>query len=88
MDIATPAREAIVLAEPLSDRRRGAVRIRRVQANDDGLIDEFVRNLSPASRQRRFHAGIREVPPQWLQRMTHPDACCELALVALACHED
>lgn len=87
MDIATPSRQAIVLAEPLSDRRRGAVRIRGVQASDDGLIDEFVRNLSPASRQRRFHAGIREVPPQWLRRMTHPDACCELALVALACHE-
>jgi acetyltransferase len=61
-----------------------AVSIRRVQAHDDGLIDEFVRALSPASRQRRFHAGIRELPPSWLQRMTHPDACHELALVAMA----
>jgi acetyltransferase len=87
MDIVTPARADLVLAAPLRDRRRGAVRIRRVQAHDDVLIDEFVRNLSPASRQRRFHAGIREVPPQWLQRMTHPDACRELALVALAYQE-
>jgi acetyltransferase len=61
-----------------------SVRIRRVQAHDDGLIDEFVRALSPASRQRRFHAGIRELPPSWLERMTHPDACHELALVAIA----
>jgi acetyltransferase len=88
VDIVTPGPEAIVLAEPMSDRRRGGLRIRGVQANDDVLIDEFVRNLSAASRQRRFHAGIREVPPQWLQRMTHPEACCELALVALACHDD
>jgi acetyltransferase len=84
MDIVAAARQDIVLAAPLIERRRDAVRIRRVQAHDDALIDEFVRNLSPASRQRRFHAGVREVPPQWLQRMTHPDACRELALVALA----
>jgi len=84
MDVVASAREAGAPDEPPSDRRRAGVRIRRVQASDGVLIDEFVRGLSPASRQRRFHAGVREVPPQWLHRMTHPDPSRELALVALA----
>jgi len=83
MDAVAPAREVSALVEPPSDRRRAAVRIRRVRASDAALIDDFVRGLSPLSRQRRFHAGVREVPPQWLQRMTHPDPGRELALVAL-----
>jgi acetyltransferase len=84
MDIVAPLIEAAMPGEQLSDRRRAGVRIRRVQANDAALIDDFVRNLSLVSRQRRFHAGVREVPPEWLQRMTHPDPSRELALVALA----
>ncbi|HSW27216.1 MAG TPA: GNAT family N-acetyltransferase [Burkholderiaceae bacterium] len=83
MDAVAPALVIGALAEPPSDRRRAGVRIRRVQASDAALIDEFVRGLSPVSRQRRFHSGVREVPPQWLQRMTHPDPSRELALVAL-----
>src|SRR5262245_16287724 len=69
---------------PWTDRRRAAVRIRRVREQDTGLIDEFIRGLSLASRQRRFHVGIRELAPAWLERMTHPDPAHELALVALA----
>jgi len=88
MDIVVAVRAATAAAEVPRDRRRAGVRIRPVRAHDDGLIDELVRGLSPASRQRRFHAGIREVPPAWLQRMTHPDPARELALVALACQGD
>jgi GNAT superfamily N-acetyltransferase len=84
MDVVVPARETRALVEPSSDRRRTGVCIRRVQPSDAALIDEFVRGLSPASRQRRFHAGVREVPPQWLHRMTNPDPGRELALIALA----
>jgi len=84
MDFVATGSAAIVPAGLLADRRRAGVRIRRVQGNDAALIDDFVRGLSPASRQRRFHAGVREVPPAWLQRMTHPDPSRELALVALA----
>jgi acetyltransferase len=87
MDGVAPAREVSALVDPPSDRRRAGVRMRGVQASDAALIDEFVRGLSQVSRQRRFHAGVREVPPQWLQRMTHPDPRHELALVALA-HQD
>ena len=76
--------DAPAIAGPSRDRRRPAVRIRRVQPHDAALIDEFIRSLSPASRQRRFHTGVRELPLAWLQRMTQPDAARELALVALA----
>jgi GNAT superfamily N-acetyltransferase len=85
MDIVAADRQDAVLAHSPGDRRRAAIRIRRVQPYDGALIDEFVRDLSLTSRQRRFHAGIREVPPEWLQRMTHPDPCQELALVAVVC---
>lgn len=84
MDVAVPAPELDAIVESPPERRRAAVRIRRVRESDAGLIDELVRGLSVASRQRRFHSGVREVPPQWLQRMTHPDPRRELALVALA----
>ena len=46
------------------------------------MIDAFVQQLSLASRQRRFHAAIRALPEEWLERMTQPDAERELALVA------
>lgn len=56
--------------------------VRRVRADDVAMIDAFVQQLSLASRQRRFHAAIRALPEAWLERMTHPDAERELALVA------
>ena len=56
--------------------------VRRVRPDDASMIDAFVQQLSLASRQRRFHAAIRALPDEWLQRMTHPDAERELALVA------
>jgi RimJ/RimL family protein N-acetyltransferase len=56
--------------------------VRRVRPDDAPMIDAFVQQLSLASRQRRFHAAIRALPEEWLQRMTHPDAERELALVA------
>ena len=56
--------------------------VRRVRPGDAAMIDAFVQRLSPASRRRRFHGAIRALPAEWLERMTHPDAQRELALVA------
>ena len=56
--------------------------LRRVRPDDVAMIDAFVQQLSLPSRLRRFHAAIRALPEEWLQRMTHPDAERELALVA------
>jgi GNAT superfamily N-acetyltransferase len=58
------------------------VTIRRVRGDDAALFDAFVKALSPTSRQRRFHIGLRELPAEWVQRMTHPDGRHELVLLA------
>ena len=59
-------------------------RLRPVRAHDVALLDAFFHNLSPESRRRRFHVGLRDVPLQWLERFTHPEPCDELALLAVA----
>lgn len=56
--------------------------VRRQRPADVAALDRFVRGLSPASRFLRFHVGVRELSAPALQRMTHLDARCELALVA------
>lgn len=76
----SPAVAGVLPQAPLS------VTIRRVRAGDAALFDDFVRSLSPASRLRRFHIGLRELPAEWLQRMTHPRAHNELVLLATMPH--
>lgn len=64
----------------------GQVLIRRVRPDDGELLGAFFNDLSPQSRRRRFHSGVREVPQRWLDQFTHPDEGAELALLALAGH--
>jgi acetyltransferase len=63
---------------------RPGLSIRPVRPHDAPLLGAFFSALSPHSRRRRFHIGIHEVPASWLERFTHPDACDELALLAVA----
>jgi GNAT superfamily N-acetyltransferase len=58
--------------------------MRPVRPQDAAAIDAFIRNLSPQSRQRRFHGGVGQLPPDLLYRFTHPDPDHELALLAIA----
>jgi acetyltransferase len=58
------------------------VSIRRVQPRDAALLGALIQDLSPASRRRRFHGAVHQLPSDWLQRMTRPDLATELALVA------
>jgi acetyltransferase len=60
------------------------VRLRPVRAQDTATLDAFVRGLSLESRQRRFHGGMAQLPPDLLHRFTHPDPDGELALLAFA----
>jgi acetyltransferase len=55
-----------------------------VRPQDAATIDAFVRSLSPWSRQRRFHGGVVQLPPELLHRFTHPEPGRELALLAFA----
>jgi acetyltransferase len=63
----------------LRDGRR--VTVRPVLPQDAGLEQALVRALSPASRYQRFFAPIRELPPDWLQRLTQIDYRLHQALI-------
>lgn len=64
----------------LADGRR--VLVRPVLPQDSDGEQAFVKGLSPSSRYRRFHVGMRELPPSTLQRMTEIDHRTHVALVA------
>ncbi len=70
----------------LSDGRE--VVVRPVLALDAAAEQDFVRALSPATRLRRFHFGLRELPPSLLRAMTEVDHDEHVAIVAEAFDED
>lgn len=73
---------ALLAPEDAVDHRD--VHIRPVEAADAAEVARFVRELSPLSRQRRFHAGIRELSPDLLHRFTRPRLDQECVLLAMA----
>ncbi|HWH46661.1 MAG TPA: GNAT family N-acetyltransferase [Burkholderiales bacterium] len=66
--------------------RGGAIVIRRVEPADTLALQQFFRDLSPASRYRRFLRVVRELPEDLLARFTHPDPAREAVLVASLPH--
>jgi acetyltransferase len=60
--------------------------IRRVRAGDAQALQQFFRDLSPASRYRRFLRAIRELPEDMLALFTHPDPAGEAVLIASLPH--
>jgi acetyltransferase len=75
-------------ALPAVVRLRGGstVVIRRIGTEDVQALQQFFRDLSPASRYRRFLRAIRELPDDMLARFTHPDPADEAVLVASPPH--
>jgi GNAT superfamily N-acetyltransferase len=57
--------------------------VRAIREADAVKLQAAVRALSPQSRYSRFFSGLRELPPKWLERATHPDGDRELQLVAV-----
>lgn len=70
----------------LADGRE--VVVRPVLAFDAAAEQDFVRALSAASRQRRFHVGLRELPASLLRAMTEVDHDAHVAIVAEAIGDD
>jgi acetyltransferase len=64
----------------LGDGRR--VTVRPVLPQDAELEQRLVRGLSARSRYARFMSPIRELSPQWLERLTRIDYERHVALVA------
>lgn len=71
---------------PLAARLRDGseVTVRAIRAEDADKLQAAIRALSPESRYSRFFSALRELPPQLLERATHPDAKGDLQLVAVA----
>jgi GNAT superfamily N-acetyltransferase len=70
----------------LADGRE--VVVRPVLAFDAAAEQDFVRALSAASRLKRFHFGLRELPPTLLRAMTEVDHETHVAIVAEAFDAD
>src|SRR5512134_2782627 len=56
--------------------------IRPLRPDDRALVDTLVREMSPTSRYRRFHAAVNGLPPAMLDRLARVDAPHEVALLA------
>jgi acetyltransferase len=55
--------------------------LRPIRCDDEGLLQQFVRELSPRSRQRRFLAGLAELPPRLSRSLSCVDGVTHVALV-------
>jgi GNAT superfamily N-acetyltransferase len=58
--------------------------LRPVLAGDAGLVQSFVRALSPQSRRSRFLCGLAELPSYVLGRLTQPAYPAEVGILAVA----
>lgn len=56
--------------------------IRPLRPVDRALVGALVREMSPTSRYRRFHAAMNGLPPAMLDRLARVDAPDEVALLA------
>lgn len=64
----------------LADGR--SVLVRPVLPQDAPALQSFVQGLSPASRHRRFHMGVRALPDAMLRAFTELDYAEHLGLLA------
>jgi GNAT superfamily N-acetyltransferase len=58
------------------------VTLRPIGPRDAGVLQAYVRGLSPDSRYHRFFGALYELPPAELDRVIHLDRKYELALLA------
>jgi acetyltransferase len=56
--------------------------IRPISPEDESDLQQFVRDLSPATRHARFMVAMRELPDYMLDRFIHPAPGREAVLVA------
>ena len=57
------------------------VTLRKIQPDDAGALQRFVRVLSPMSRRLRFHAALNELPEATLKALTCVDQRQHVAFV-------
>ena len=63
------------------------VTLRAIDEGDGDMLQDAVRALSMESRYARFFSPLRQLPPELLERATHPEPGRELQLVAVVGEE-
>lgn len=86
--LARPRRFPSALIDRITLRDGREVIVRPVLAFDAAAEQDFVRALSPTSRMKRFHFGLRELPPTLARAMTEVDHEAHVAIVAEALDDD
>ncbi len=76
-----PARVPVGLIQPLTLDDGHRVIARPMLPQDEAAEQAFVMALSATSRYRRFHVGLRQLPPSALERLVHVDQREHVALV-------
>ena len=66
---------------PWPGTRRPLVALRQIRPDDAAALQDFVRDLSPASRRLRFHAALNELPGATLRALTCVDQRSRVAFV-------
>jgi acetyltransferase len=69
MSRTTPPRLVRVLHLPVGE----CVTLRPIRPRDAGILQAYVRGLSPDSRYHRFFGALNELPPAELGRVIHLD---------------
>jgi acetyltransferase len=68
-------------------RDGGAVVVRSARPADGTAVQQFVRELSPLARRRRFFGALSELSPAQLDRLVGAQAPRALSLVALSAND-
>lgn len=71
------------LVQHVTLRDGSVVTLRPIRPDDEGIEQEFVRNLSDESRYFRFRDAVRELSPRMLSQLTRVDYDRHLALIAV-----
>lgn len=82
MNTALAPKLPLGLIQALTLRDGQRLIVRPLLPQDEAAEQAFVMALSAASRYRRFHVGLRALPPSALARLVHVDHERHVALVA------
>lgn len=69
--------------DPPAELDPSKLRLRPLEPADAPALQDAFEHLSPLTRYYRFHAGMRRLPDELLERLTHVDGVNHVALVAL-----
>lgn len=61
----------------------GTLEVRPIGPDDAAALRAMIERADPADVRFRFHGAVQVVPSAWIDRLTHIDYDCEMALIGL-----